>query len=111
MVVLKKAVQYSGNSGGIVAEHFAPVLDGSGSPVTPQSLRKVISAFLARSSIYEQGHGSQELHVLPAGAVDRGVGDLLEQHVSLAINHPIHLRDDRLSDGLGQVAFALAGWT
>ena len=45
VVVVEKAVQYSGKSG-IVAEHFAPVLDGSGSPVTPQPLRKVISAFL-----------------------------------------------------------------
>jgi hypothetical protein len=43
--------------------------------------------------------------MLPAAAVERRVGDFLEQDVRLAVNHPIPLRNDRLSDGLSQMAF------
>jgi hypothetical protein len=41
-------------------------------------------------------------------AVERGIGQFFEQDVGLAIEHLVALPDGRLSDGLGEVAFARA---
>src|SRR5208337_221080 len=59
----------------------------------------------------EQGHGSQRLQTFFAGAVEGSVGDFFEQGVGFAVEDAIPLLDDRLADGLGQVAFAAAGRT
>ena len=45
-----------------------------------------------------------------AGAVERGVGDLLEQRVGLAIDDAIALLDRGAADRLGEMALAGAGW-
>ena len=47
--------------------------------------------------------------MLFAFSVEGRVGDLLEQDVRLTVDHPIALADDRLPDGLGQMALAGAG--
>jgi hypothetical protein len=49
--------------------------------------------------------------VLFAFSVEGRIGDFLEQDVCFAVDHPITLADDRLSDGLGQMTFAGTGWT
>src|SRR5271165_973581 len=68
---------------------------------------------LAHSQIVddEQGHGHQELHVLFVGAVERGLGQLIEQAVGLAVEHAVPLLDSGVADGLSQVALAGAGRT
>jgi hypothetical protein len=38
-------------------------------------------------------------------------GDFLQQDMRFTLDHPIALADDSLSDGLGQVTLACAGWT
>src|SRR6266850_8461326 len=59
----------------------------------------------------QQGHGGQQFHVLLAVSIEGRFGDFLKQDVCLAVDHPIALADDGLPDGLGQMAFAGAGWT
>jgi len=49
--------------------------------------------------------------MLLAGSVDGGFGDFLKKLVGLAVKYAIALPDRRLSDSLGQVALAGAGWT
>jgi len=49
----------------------------------------------------EQGYSDQELHVLFAGAVESGVGQLVEQSVSFPVEHAVTLLNRGLSDGLG----------
>ncbi len=49
--------------------------------------------------------------MLFACSVDRGFGDFIEQGVGLAVEHAIALLDRSMSDGLGQVTLARAGWT
>src|SRR5271157_3192448 len=68
---------------------------------------------LAHSQIVddEQGHGHQELHVLFVGAVERGLGQLIEQAVRLAVEHAVTLLDSGVSDSLSQVALASTGGT
>ena len=44
-----------------------------------------------------------------AGAVERGVGDLLEQRVGLAVDHAIALLDRGAADRLREMALAGAG--
>jgi len=63
---------------------------------------------LAHSEVVEdeQGHGDQELHVLFAGAVESGFGQLIEQGVGFAVEHAIPLLDGGLADGLSQMTFA-----
>src|SRR5678816_581525 len=41
-----------------------------------------------------------------SGAVDRGFGELFEQHVSFAIDHAIALLDGGATDGLGEMTLA-----
>ena len=57
----------------------------------------------------EQRHGGQVGEDVLAGAVERGVGELLEQHVRLAVEHAMALLDGGAADGLGEVALAGAG--
>lgn len=57
----------------------------------------------------QQGHGHQKLHVLLARAVERHIGQVIEQCVGFAVEHAVSLLDGRLADGLGQVTFPAAG--
>ena len=45
-----------------------------------------------------------------ARAVERGVGEFLEERVGFAIEDAIALLDHRAADGLGQMTLARAGW-
>src|ERR1022692_4704467 len=67
---------------------------------------------LAHSELIEdeQRHGHQKLHVLFAGAIEGGFGQVIEQGVGLAIEHAVTLLDGGLADGLRQVTLAGAGW-
>ena len=51
----------------------------------------------------EQRHRSQIGEVPLPGAIERGIGELLEERVGLAIEDAIALLDDRAADGLGQM--------
>jgi hypothetical protein len=51
-------------------------------------------------------HGAQRCEDLLAGAVERGVGQLFQQQVGLAIQHAMPLLDGRLAERLGEVALA-----
>ena len=53
----------------------------------------------------------QELHVLFAGAVERGFGQLIEQGVGLAVEHAVALLEGGVADGVSQMTFAAAGGT
>jgi hypothetical protein len=66
---------------------------------------------IRKSSTNEQGHGGQQFHVLFALSVEGRFGDFLEKDVCFALNHPIALINDCLSDRLRQMAFPGAGWT
>ena len=54
------------------------------------------------------GTVASDFHVLLARAVDDGVGQFLQQHVRLAIEHAIALLNGGLADRLRQVALARA---
>ena len=58
----------------------------------------------------QQRDGGEIGEVLLAGAVERGVGDLLEQRVRLAVEDAVALLDRGAADGLGEMALAGAGW-
>jgi hypothetical protein len=47
--------------------------------------------------------------VFLALAIERGIGQLLQQFVCFAIQHPVALLDNCMADGLSDVAFAAAG--
>jgi hypothetical protein len=57
----------------------------------------------------EQGDGHQEVHLLFAGAIECGFGEIIEQSVGFAVEHAIALLDRGLADGLRQVTFPTAG--
>ena len=57
----------------------------------------------------EQRDGRELGEVVLARAVERRVGELLEQRVRLAVEDAIALLDGGAADGLGQVALAGAG--
>jgi hypothetical protein len=61
---------------------------------------------MPRSSTMSRGTVHQELHVLFAGAVDCGFGQLIEQGMGLAVEHAKTLLDSGLADGLSQTAAA-----
>ena len=44
-------------------------------------------------------------------AIERGVGQVLQQPVGFAIQNPVALLDDGMSDSLCAVTFAAARWT
>jgi len=121
MAVVQQPVEH-GADGGRVAQQFAPVFDravggqhGAGALVSPQDdLQQLFSGGerqLAHAKVVddEQGHGHQKLHGFFAHAIERGVGQLVEQGVSFAVEHAVSLLDGRLSDGLREMAFAGAG--
>jgi hypothetical protein len=64
---------------------------------------------MPRSVDDEQRHALDLLEVLTAGAVESGLGELLDEHVGLAVGDGPALQDDGVSDGLGEVALAGAG--
>ena len=52
---------------------------------------------------------AERFHVLLARAVERGVGEFIEQDVRLAVEHAIALLNGSVADGLRQVTLAGAG--
>lgn len=59
----------------------------------------------------EERHRGEVCEVLLAAAVDRRVGDLLDEGVGLAVENAVALEDRRAADGLGEVALASPGRT
>ncbi len=58
----------------------------------------------------QKRHGREIGEIRLAGAVERGVGELLEQRVGFAIDDAITLLDDRAADSLGQMTFPCPWW-
>ena len=117
---MQQAVQHGGN-GGAVAKQFAPVVYG---PVGgQQGTRTFVAAHddlqqflgggqrqLAHSQVVDdqKRHSGQQVHKLLALAIERGIGQLFQQGVGFAIQHPVALLDNGLSDGLRTVTFPAA---
>ena len=115
---MEQPIEQRGDGGG-VAEQLAPVVDGS---VRRQQRRGALVAAhdelqqilgggvrqLPHAEVVDdqQRHGGEIGEVVLAGAVERGVGDLLEQRVRLAVEDAIALLDRGAADGLGEVALA-----
>ena len=57
----------------------------------------------------EQRHGGEVGHDLLAAVLEGGVGELVEQHVGLAVADAVALLDRGEAEGLGEVALAGAG--
>jgi len=123
VAVVQQAIEHSAD-GGRVTEQFAPVLDrpirgqhGAGAFVAAHDdLQQLFGGGewqLAHAQIvdYDHRHSHQELHVLFARAIERSVGQVIEQGVGFAIEHAVALLDGGLSDGLRQVTFARTRWT
>jgi len=119
--VVEQPVEQRGHRGG-VAEQLAPVVDG---PIRGQDRRR---AFVAPHDQFEQifcGRGRELPHPqiiddqqrdgaeggedVLARAIERGVGQLLEEQMGLAVQHAMALLDRRLAERLRQVTFPRAG--
>lgn len=105
-----------------IPEQLAPIVDG---PVRREECGRAFVAAhdefqqvfrgrmrqLAHAEVIDdqQGHGREVGEVGLARAVERGVGDLLEQRVRLAIDDAIALLDRGTANGLGEMTLARAG--
>ena len=58
----------------------------------------------------EQRHGREIGEIRLARAIERGVGEFLEQRVRFAIDDAIALLDHRAADGLGQMTLPRPWW-
>ena len=105
MPVVEQAVQH-GADRRHVSQQLAPVLDGTiGSQqrtgalvASHDNLQQIFSGgqrqFTHAEIIDdEQGHGSEGLQVFFPSTVDDGVGQLIEQHMRLAVPHAVALLD------------------
>jgi hypothetical protein len=84
-------------AGALVAAHhdFQQIFGGGVGQLAPA---EVVEA--------EQRHSGHRLHVLLARAIGDGVGQLIEQHVDLAVEPAVTLQDGGLADGLRQMRLA-----
>ena len=118
---MEQPIEQRGDGRG-VAEQLAPVVDGA--VRCEQRRRALVAAHdqleevlgggvrqLAHAEVVDdqQRHGGEVGEIVLAGAVERGVGDLLEQGVGLAIEDAMALLDGGASDGLREMALAGAG--
>jgi hypothetical protein len=119
--VVQEPVEKSRHGGG-VSEELSPVVDGTvggqqcgGALVAAHDeLEEVLGGGvreLAHAEVVddEERHDGQISEVLLAGAVEGGVGDLLDEGVGLAVDDAVALVDGGAADGLGQVALAGSG--
>ena len=115
---MEQAIEERGDGGG-VAEQLAPVVDGS--VRRQQRGRPFVAAHddfqeifgrgvrqLAHAEVIDdqQRHGREIGEIGFARAVERRVGDLLEERVGLAIDDAIALLDRGAADGLREMALA-----
>ena len=102
---------------GDIAEQFAPVVNwavgckqrAEAFVAAHDDFQKILGGRVrkfAHSKIIddEQRNGRHRFHVFFACALSNGFGQLIEKDVGFAIQHTVALQDDRLSDGLRQVA-------
>src|SRR5213594_4008214 len=118
--VVEEAIEERAD-GGDVTEELAPVLDR---PVrAEQRAHPLVAAHdqleeilgrggreLPHAQVIDDEEGdSRELgHALAAGARERGVGELLEEAVRLAVQHAMALLDERAAERLSEVTLARA---
>ena len=119
--MVQQPVQHGGD-GGAVAEQLSPVFHWS--IRRNQCARSLVAPHddfqqflgcgqwkLAHSEVVddEKRYGGEQFHMLLAVAVQGGVGQFFQQDVRLAVEHAVALLDDRVADGLGDVALAASG--
>ena len=117
----EQAVERRGDGGG-VAEQLPPVVDRpvrgehrGGAFVAPHDeLEQVLGGGvgqLAHTEVVddEQGHAGQLDQVALAGVGERGLGELPEEGVRLAVDDAVALLDGGASEGLGKMALARTG--
>ena len=118
---MEEPIEQGGDRGG-VAEQLAPVVDraigrqhrGRAFIAPHDQLEEILGGGvreLAHAEVVddEQRDGGQFGQERLPRAIDRGLGDLLQQRVSLAVGHAIALLDRGAADRLGEMAFARAG--
>ena len=116
--MMKDTIEHGGDRRHI-AQEFSPVFDGT--VRSEQRAGPLVAAHDDLQQIFGRGqrqfphaeviddqqrHRRHRFHKLPARAVGDRFSQIIQQHVSLTVQHAVALLNGGLSDGLGQMRFA-----